>query len=205
MGNHHQLAWSSNVMYCKPPVPALDGVSVIFVSRDMARATSIEDAIARGTPQGLMAGQNLNMGSFRDQRVVTVETAPGGAWNKLEVDKRVSPTFHANEYLRLKNVPQDEENAHLTSARHRHAAFLRTTPPKDKTGLLNFLGDTSDKVFPVFRRNDTTQEFTLFTVAFDLERGTAEFYRANPRIGGNALLWREWILPARAEYHTILM
>jgi len=203
--NHHRLAWSSNVLDAKPVVPALDGLSVIFLSRDMARASSIEDAIARGTPKGLMAGQNLNMASFRDRRIVTVETAPGGAWNKLEVTKDVSPTFHANEYLRMKDVPQDEANLHLTSARHRHATFLHTAPPKDKTDLLNFLGDTSDATFPVFRRNDTTQEFTLVTVAFDVVSGTAEFYRANPRSGEKALLWREWILPSSAEFQTVLL
>lgn len=204
--NNHGLAWTSNVLYAKPLAPLLDGLSVIFLARDMARASSIEDAIARGTPKGLlMAGQNLNIASFPDRRIVTVETAPGGTWNKLEVTKEESPTFHANEYLRMKNVPQDEANPHLFSARHRHATFLRTSPPKDKADLLHFLGDTSDPIFPVFRRNDTTQEFTLVTVAFDVKRGTAEFYRASPRLGEKALLWREWIFPGKVEPQIIIM
>jgi len=190
--NVHQLAWSSNVMYAKPPRPLADGVSVIFVSRDITRAQTIEEAIRRGTPAGLMAGQNLNFGSFRDGRVVTVETYLGGKFDMLEVTAAVSPTFHANEYLRMK-VPQDEEDRHLWSARHRRAAFQHTPAPQSVTDLVNFLGDTSDKEFPVFRRNDTTHEFTLLTVAFDLEQGTVEWYRANPRQGKGAMLWREWI------------
>jgi len=195
--NVHQLAWSSNVMYAKPPHPFVDGVSVIFVSRDIVRAKTIEEGIVRGTPAGLMAGQNLNFGSFREGRVVTVETYVGGMWDELEVTAAKSPTFHANEYLRLK-VPQDEADPHLTSARHRRAAFERTPAPKTVTDLVNFLGDTSDKEFPLFRRNDTTQEFTLFTVAFDLVQGTVEFYRANPRKGKAAMLWREWIKPGNS-------
>lgn len=190
--NVHQLSWTSNVMYAKPSHPFVDGVSVTFVSRDIAGAQTIEDAIARGTPKGLMAGQNLNFGSFRDGRVVTVETYTGGLSNVLEVTAAVSPTFHANEYLRMK-VPQDEADPHLTSARHRRTAFQQTPAPKSVTDLVNFLGDTSDKEFPVFRRNDTTQEFTYFTVAFDLAQGTVEWYRANPRQGKGAVLWREWI------------
>merc|ERR1712217_746075 len=151
-----------------------------------------------------MAGQNMNVGSFFDHRIATIETTHGGAWNKLEVKGDASPTFHANEYLRMKNVKQDESNPHLTSARHRHAAYLRSPAIKDASGLLAFLGDTSDPVFPVFRRNDTTHEYTLFTVLFDLARGTAEFYRANPRLGKSALLWREFMSPSNQEQVVII-
>lgn len=185
-------------MYAKPSPPSQDGLGVTFVSRDTVRASSIDEFIRRATPEGLMAGQNMNVGSVVERRVVTVETAVGGAWDKLEVKGDASPSFHANEYLRM-NVPQDESNPHLTSARHRHAAYLRSPPIKDASGLIHFLGDTSDPVFPVFRRNDTTQEYTLFTVLFDLARGTAEFYRANPRLGQSALLWREFISPGNQE------
>merc|ERR1719384_60774 len=145
----------------------------------------------------------MNVGSVVKRRVVTIETTPGGAWNKLEVKGDASPTFHANEYLRM-NVTQDESNPHLTSARHRHAAYLRSPKIKDASGLLHFLGDTSDPVFPVFRRNDTTHEYTLFTVSFDLARGTAEFYRANPRHGDSALLWREFISQRNQEQVVIV-
>merc|ERR1712141_228661 len=144
------------------------------------------------------AGQNMNVGSLVERRIATIETAMGGVWNKLEVKGDASPTFHASEYLRM-NVTQDESNPHLTSARHRRAAYLRSPTIKDTSGLLAFLGDTSDPVFPVFRRNDTTQEYTLFTVLFDLAHGTAEFYRANPRLGQSALLWREFISPGHQE------
>jgi len=115
--NSGGFAWTSNVLYAKPHKPAQDGVGVTFVSRDAARATSIDDYIRRVSPAGLMAGQNQNVGSFRERRVVTIETAPGGGWNKLEVTGAASPTFHANEYLRMKDVPQDEANSDCARCR----------------------------------------------------------------------------------------
>merc|ERR1712217_196169 len=74
--NSHGIAWSSNVMYAKPKSPRQDGLGVTFISRDTVRASSIPDFIVRSVPEGLMAGQNMNVVSMRERSVVTIETAP---------------------------------------------------------------------------------------------------------------------------------
>jgi hypothetical protein len=42
-------------------------------------------------------GQNLNVGSFIDRKIVTVEIAPGGRSSVLQIQRGAEPVFHANE------------------------------------------------------------------------------------------------------------
>jgi hypothetical protein len=94
-------------------------------------------------------------------------------------------------YLRLV-VPQISEN--LISAKHRLARFEATSPkPSTLQDMLNVLGDTTDSAYPIFRRNDTTHEDTLFSIAFDLDRAEVSVFRDNPR-SAQALLWKESIV-----------
>merc|ERR1711924_37470 len=165
------------------------GVAVAFVCRDVLTARSIEEAIDLATPVDLALGQNLNVGSFHNKRIVTVETAPGGLKNSLNIADGTSVTFHANEYLRMQAVPQITSS--LTSSRHRKQAF-ETLAKKGLHSMQDLLwveGDISDAAYPIFRRNDTTREDTLFTVAFDLVAQTISLYRDNPRLGADAQQW----------------
>lgn len=191
--NRHGIVWTSNMLY-----PSLEastsylegGISTVFVSRDMTRASSFDEAIEICTPPNLIAGQNQNFGDVNTGEVVTVETAPGGHFDRMDIKNADHVVFHANEYLRLTDVNQFPEK--IVSAQHRHAAFLREQAAGEllptANGLLHFLGDTTDAQYPVFRDNDTTKEFTILTVHVDLAAGTFSIYRANPRDGGRSLL-----------------
>ena len=162
-----------------------------------------------GAGSELALGQNLNVGQISKTqaaaaaaaattavlpRLATMETAPGGMKSVLEVTSgHPAAVFHANEYLRLTSVPQIAKN--LISSQHRHKAFEAMQRPPTATRNLSTaiwtLGDTSDARYPIFRRNDTTEEDTLFTVAFDMVAETATVYRDNPRHGAAAVLWSE--------------
>lgn len=127
------------------------------------------------------------MGSFISQELVTVETAPGGLFDRKQIRPGAAADFHANEYLRL-NVEQLGGN--LESSLHRRARFESMAKPTTISEMLHVLGDTEDLQFPIFRRNDTTQEDTLFSVEFDLRRGAVAVFRDNPKDRAN-MLWDE--------------
>lgn len=190
--NSHGLGMSWNVLYPSQVRPG-PSVAVAFVCRDVLSARSIEEAIALATPEDLALGQNFNVGSFHSKRIVTVEIAPSGANNVLSISDGAAVTFHANEYLRMHTVPQATSS--LLSSRHRKQTFeqLAKQGLHSMHDLLWVLGDTSDAAYPIFRRNDTTHEDTLFTVAFDLVSQTIAAYRANPRLGTAARIWIEHV------------
>ena len=194
--NSHGVAISWNVLYPRD-MRAGGGVGVAFVCRDVLTATSVTDALQLAAPADLALGQNLNVGYFGEGSfaVTTMETAPGGAADVLYVTQSHRGTssdvayFHANEYLRMVNVRQLEQN--LVSSRHRRKVYLELAPqPANLSAALAVLGDQSDERYPIFRRNDSSQEDTLFTVAFDLRGRTITVYRDNPRLGERAVLWR---------------
>lgn len=186
--NSYGIGMSWNVLFPSQMRPG-PSVAVAFVCRDALTARSIEEAVHLATPEDLALGQNLNVGSFHTKQIVTVETAPGGAKNALNIVDGAPVTFHANEYLRMKDVPQIISP--LTSSRHRKLAFeqLEKKGLHSMNDLLLVLGDTSDAAYPIFRRNDTTHEDTLFTVAFDLIGQSISAYRANPKLGKDAMQW----------------
>ena len=170
-GYNAHICWTSNMLY--PSVPASadgNGATTIFVSRDMARASSVDDAIKRCTPDTLIAGQNQNFGDLRTGYMVTVETAPEGEYNVFNLTKSEGRAeFHANEYLRLKNISQIQKK--IVSSQHRRAVFQKKSSEiKDADTMLKFLGDSSDAQYPVYRHNDTTSEFTLLTVFIDMSK-----------------------------------
>merc|ERR1711907_730756 len=94
--------------------------------------------------------------------------------------------FHANEYLRMSDLPQYTDD--IVSSKHRQKAFEKIYPaPARLEDAVQALGDTSDATNPIFRRNDATEEYTLFTVVFDLRNdGSTTIYRDNPRLGKKA-------------------
>ena len=100
----------------------------------------------------------------------------------------VADILHVSRYLRLE-LPQIAHN--LISAKHRLARFEAINPkPSTLQEMLDVLGDTADAEYPIFRRNDTTHEDTLFSIAFDLNRAEVSVFRDNPR-SAKSLLWKE--------------
>ena len=145
-GYNAHICWTSDMLY--PSVPASadgNGATTIFVSRDMARASSVDDAIKRCTPDigRSFEGQNQNFGDLRTGYMVTVETAPEGEYNVFNLTKSDGRAeFHANEYLRLKTFLKSEK---IVSSQHRRAVFQKKSSEiKDADTMLKFLGDSSD-------------------------------------------------------------
>ncbi|CAE7662804.1 unnamed protein product [Symbiodinium sp. CCMP2456] len=192
--NSHGVAMTWNVLYPLELKPG-GGVAVAFVCRDvLEQARSAQEAVSLASPRDLALGQNLNVGvvSAVASTLLTAETAPGGQSNV----KTVSGTwFHANEYLRM---TVQQSTSFLTSSKHRRATFEAKPKPGSLAEALHMLGDTSDREYPIFRRQDATQEDTLLTVAFDLQAGQVTVYRDNPRFGAAVVVLQEKLWAARA-------
>jgi len=185
--NSHGLALSWNVLYpliANPESPGGHLTSVTFACRDAAIARTVEEAIALATPSTLRYGQNLNVGSFRERAIATVETAPGGAKSTLAV--AVAPGngsvgFHGNRYLRLH---PHEDPAAIVSSLHREKRFgameADGLQPTFQT-MHRVLGDAADRDFPIFRSGAPPDEAaTLLTVQFDVLAGSVKLWRQRP-------------------------
>lgn len=58
-----------------------------------------------------------------------------------------------------------------TSSEHRAARFATLQPTmRDVDSMIDFLGDTADAQYPVWRRRDATNTSTLVSFAFDGNR-----------------------------------
>jgi len=195
--NSHGLALSWNVLYpvlADPESPDGHLTSVTFACRDAARARTVEEAIALATPSTLRYGQNLNVGSFRERAIATVETAPGGAKSTLDVAAAPgngSVVFHGNQYLRLH--PR-EDPVGIVSSLHRQKRFRAMEAdglqPTFQT-MHRVLGDVADRDFPIFRNGAPPDEAaTLVTVQFDVLTGSVKLWRQQPsRPSPSARFW----------------
>lgn len=198
--NSHGLAMTWNTLYQMPVgadrerLLSGSGSATAFVCHEvLSRAHNIDEAVQMAAPLDILIGLNFNVGDFRTKRLVTVEVAAGGIKDVFDVDKHVPMSapvyFHANKYLRMSDTPQFP--AKIVSPEHRQKAFERTRPvPASLEDVTRILGDTTDATYPIFRRNDGTQEDTEVSLVFDFRGdGLATLYRANPRLGNRAV-WR---------------
>eukprot|EP00746_Dinoflagellata_sp_MGD_P131975 gnl/MRDRNA2_/MRDRNA2_65708_c0_seq2.p1 gnl/MRDRNA2_/MRDRNA2_65708_c0~~gnl/MRDRNA2_/MRDRNA2_65708_c0_seq2.p1 ORF type:complete len:262 (+),score=30.74 gnl/MRDRNA2_/MRDRNA2_65708_c0_seq2:34-819(+) len=188
--NSYGLGFTWNKLF---PLPINEGpgVAVAFVLRDTLRAKSISEAFEIASPSDLWLGMNMNVGDFHARHMSTVEIAPGGRKDILNIGDS-GAVFHANEYLRLEDVRQVPNV--FVSSRQRKAAFERLeawNASHEIADLLKILGDTNDTAYPIFHRNDATGSKTMFTVSFDLHARTISVYRDNPHLGDQAKLWTE--------------
>jgi len=206
--NEHGVVGSFNGLY--PAECLYGGLGRNFVSRHVAAASSLEDAIARATMGNQATGHSYNLAGLRDGQLalVNVEQAPGvdapgpdkaspfvvtpiTAGYGANGSATIGALFHANSYLFLEGVATTESD----SSAHRIARAAELPPPMDAVDVCTVLGDAADEQWPIYRTASSAAQddgYTLVTALFTLsmppkERapsspvGSATLYLSNPK------------------------
>ena len=174
------LGFNSNGVYFSVnnvrPLNNKPGLGRHFVARSLLDAASLDDALKRATVPGQSSGFNYNIASTSERRVVCVEAAP----NIHAVTEVEGAYFHANHYQNLAHI----EQVIGQSSQSRLDTWLTTwqkNPPKDASGVLEILGNQSNKTCPIYR-TAVSPDFleTFYTALFDLDKRRLRIYTAHP-------------------------
>ncbi|XP_078619725.1 beta-alanyl-dopamine/carcinine hydrolase-like [Branchiostoma floridae x Branchiostoma japonicum] len=186
--NSHGVCFSTNALLAK--TLKCDRIVRHFMNRALLTASSVEHAVdmLRNTPVGVAMGFGSNLATLHDDsgRMYSVECAPVDGESGTLVSVRgieavekgfVGHYYHYNMYDHL-DIPQ-----WLTpSSLHRKSRADEMDPAKTVQDVLNFLGDTEDPEYPVYRNGTMKDEvITATTAVFDLEAGVLEIYTDNPK------------------------
>lgn len=174
--NSHGLMFTLNALY--PNRPWVPGLGRNFVSRRLIDAVSIEDAlnVIRTPLQSI--GHSYNLAHLPTQHILNIESAPLGVIDVLNMTGE-GWYFHANMYRHM-DIAQRQDN----SSMHRLAAANKHPEPTSGQDILSILGDTTDPVWPIYRKNDAALHYTFCTLLFDLEAKAMKVYKGNPKLGG---------------------
>ena len=143
-------------------------------------ATSLEDAIARATRSNQATGHSFNLASKFEKKLVNIEVKPAVDID-IDIDNETStPTStspHVITHIPVANcyIYMDADADCSISAQHRMTRASELPPAESIGDVLNTLGDTEDKEYPIYRSgvgDDADTGYTLSTVLFNLEYGS---------------------------------
>jgi len=163
------LSISVNSLF--PSLTNLNGMGSYFIARDLLNSTDLEDAIFRGTRYSPMSGISINLGSINTMEIVNIEIAPFQNASVTRSKKGVLPHFNQYIYLNVSQLPDQ-------SSVHRMERY-ETLKPKTYKEIINFLGDTTDSQYPVYRTGNADQTWTLATMVIDFR--TVFVFDGNPK------------------------
>jgi len=170
--------------YDENQLQAKKGVSQYFVLRDMLEATSLSDAVYRLTRYPVFTGYSANIGSLHEKTLVNVETGPRSyAVSRVGADGFEGELPHFNTYEHLNQTQQRD-----ASSKFRFYRFHQMSPINTPSQVIDFLGDTENKEFPVYR-NGTWGILTLTTVIYDFVGRTASIFDENPKYSDPILVF----------------
>ena len=107
-------------------------------------------------------------------------------------DSRVSQrekTLFWTFACRYERITVKENAGNIVSSIHRQDRANQFQIPKSAHDILEFLGDTADAEYPVFRTpNEKDGGCTIATALFDLKEMTMSVYRDNPKVSSPLLV-----------------
>jgi len=168
--NDHGVVYTVQSLF--PKSFPRSGVGTAFVARYLLEATSLEDAVLRASDPRVAAAMVYNLGSVSERRMVELEVNSRGQVYRRDVTR---PSFHGNQFV-LANVSQFPEK----SSTHRSLTWDRLRP-STVSALKDFLGDTSDPAWPVYRTMvppDKCQ--TEVSAVVDLRAAKLSVWTTNP-------------------------
>jgi hypothetical protein len=157
-----------------PKLVPLRGVGIVFIMRDLLTSQSISDVLFRleAIKEKISNGFNLNFGDIGKQELYTIEIAPQN-YNMVRIKSSALP--HFNMYLRMKIEQEDGPSSEARLARFKE--FVQVTSEQQ---VREFLGDTKNQEYPVYRADAIS---TLATGYFDMIAKTLDVYISNPKTG----------------------
>merc|ERR1719195_1474925 len=138
--NSHGVAYTVNSLFPKNFSSA--GVGTTFVSRHVAEALSVSDAVARAADSRVSTAMSYNIGDIAAKRMIQLEVDTHGKHNLHQI---TGPYFHANQFMHL----QTRQFAELSTS-HRFKRW-KELEPATVDGIRHFLSDSQDPQWPVYR------------------------------------------------------
>ena len=142
----------------------------------MAVQKSLDDVLEVASMLGQCSGHNYQVGEFMNYASSDAEVAYDGLHAFTNVTATQEWLFHANQYIHL-NISQYPS----TSSVARENTARELGEPKDLNDMLNFLGDQSNKSYPIYK-DGQGNDYTLHTMGIDLMKGSIDVYADNPKL-----------------------
>jgi hypothetical protein len=155
-------------------------------------ATNLKDAMDKITRPNQAAGHNYQLMEFNSKKIFNIEVASFNRFTIKELfvlQDQVQAFFHANQYQTL-YVSQPE----YPSSIHRLKRYSELKTPSNLQQALEILGDQEDHLYPIFHDEKSHARgelsgWTLFKIAFDLDKAIAYSYEGNPAKANIHLIW----------------
>lgn len=184
-GMNKDLVISLNSL--KPLTANKSSVPLSILLRSLLSCKSIAECVAtmQNKPVGCAFGMNINIGAIHTTEMCSLEVHP-------DKDKTVVSTYHIpttgscfyhheNHYKHIEIIETDVAGSRLREKRVNEMAV-----PKTLDDVRHILGDTLDKVEPIYRHPSMdhidTDAQTAATAIFDISNKLLHVYRTNPRL-----------------------
>lgn len=186
--NQHGLAFTVNIIMAKHLRVGKTPRSFLCRSLLAAENLSQVEEMLRDKGTGLADGFCINLIFLKDPEKIfyNCEVAPP-AENENESKVSTEPAnkgekiIHMNRYLRL--LAEEGDDRLADSSTHRHERIDSLPPIKTERDVVRILGDTEDKVYPVFREEGQKDGDikTIATGIFNCSNLTWSIYSDNPK------------------------
>lgn len=162
-------------------------VPLSILLRSLLSCKSIAECVVmmQNKPLGCAYGMNINIGAIHTTEMCSLEVYPDKG--ETIVDTYVMPTtgscfyHHENHYKHIETFEKD-----LPGSRLREKRVDEMATPKTLHDLRQILGDTYDKVEPIYRQVSMAHmdpdAQTVATAIFDISNKLLHVYKTNPKL-----------------------
>ncbi|XP_077983068.1 beta-alanyl-dopamine/carcinine hydrolase-like [Glandiceps talaboti] len=194
--NIHGLSFSANSLF--PKGTQRNKTPILFMSRAAFAAKNLDEALSvcLHDKYGAATGFSVNIGFTSESgepTLMNIEVAPDHmkgktSWNNITLpvmnNSNDGHYYHFNMYKHSQVAQYDDP-----SSDHRQTRANQLPVPANLTGILNILGDTKDKDYPLYRTGSTKDtDATVVTGVFDLVKRTWSLYNENPKTSRKPVL-----------------
>ncbi|XP_070575121.1 beta-alanyl-dopamine/carcinine hydrolase-like [Ptychodera flava] len=195
--NMHGLTFSANSLF--PKSTQRNKTPILFMSRAAFAAKTVDEAmsVVLHDKYGAATGFSVNVGAMSRSKdnltLMNIEVSPDATkgktrWTNVTIpvmnNNKDGSYYHFNMYKNSAVAQYDDP-----SSEHRQARANQLPVPKDLTGILDILGDTKDKNYPLYRTGSEKDPIaTVATGVFDLIKGTWSLYDDNPKTSQGPVL-----------------
>ena len=177
--NEYGLAISINSLYPKD-INLLTGASLSFLGRSILHGESISNVIALLKRYPIMSGLSINIASINELQICNIEISANNLfsihyYNFNDIQSSIISHFNTYKYL---NINQYDN----ISSNHRQQRYQQMNITHTIDSIKNFLGDTDDIDYPIYRNGHGKDSgTTLATAIYNLTSHQYYVYHQNPK------------------------